>query len=145
MTQQYCFASMAAQLSSTGISHDSLLPHVLSICLSAVSSSPRPGIAPLSPNPSSQPLYLPGDLCSHLGCVWLWQRLSYSHSISVSSLTQSYLTLCNPKDCSPPGSSVHGIFQATVMERVIIPFSRGSSQSKDQTSVSCIISGVFTV
>ena len=39
---------------------------------------------------------------------------------------QLCLTLCHPIDCSPPGSSVHGIFQARVLERVVIPFSRES-------------------
>ena len=41
---------------------------------------------------------------------------------------QSCLTLCDPTDCSPPGSSVHGIFQARILEWVAVPFSRGSSQ-----------------
>ena len=54
-------------------------------------------------------------------------------------------TLWDPMDCSPQGFSAHGILQATVMEWVIIPFSRISSLPKDQTSVSCIINGVFTV
>ena len=48
-------------------------------------------------------------------------------------------------DCSPPGSSVHGIFQARVLEWVTMPSSRGSSQSGDQTQVSCIAGGFFTV
>ena len=61
MTQQYLLASMAAQLSSTGISHHSLLPHTPSIHLSTVSSSPHPGTAPQSLNSSSQLLCLPGD------------------------------------------------------------------------------------
>ena len=42
-------------------------------------------------------------------------------------ITQSCLTLCNPMDCSPPGSSVHGPLQARILEWVAIPFSRGSS------------------
>ena len=42
------------------------------------------------------------------------------------SVAQSYLTLCNPKDCSPPGSSVHGIFQARIVEWVAISFSTGA-------------------
>ena len=46
---------------------------------------------------------------------------------------QSCLTHCNPMDCTPPGSSVHGILQARILESVAIPFSRGSSQSRDQT------------
>ena len=61
VTQQYRLASMAAWLSSTGISHHSLLPHIPSTHLSAVNSSPHPGIAPQSLNSSSQPLRLPGD------------------------------------------------------------------------------------
>ena len=61
-TMQYRLASTAAQLSSTGLSHHSLLPHIPSICLSAINSSPCPGIAPQSLNSSSQPLHLPGDL-----------------------------------------------------------------------------------
>ena len=40
---------------------------------------------------------------------------------------QSCLTFCNPMDYSPPGSSVHGILQARILEWVAIPFSRGSS------------------
>ena len=42
--------------------------------------------------------------------------------------------LCNPKDCSPPGSSVHGIPQARLLEWVAIPLSRGSSQPRDRTT-----------
>ena len=56
LTQQYCLASMAAWLSSTGISHQDLLLHILSICLSAVNRSPHPGIAPQPLNSRSQPL-----------------------------------------------------------------------------------------
>ena len=53
-------------------------------------------------------------------------------------IAQSCLTLCDPTDCSPPGSSVHGILQARTLEWVSIPFSRGSSWPRDQTGVSCI-------
>ena len=48
------------------------------------------------------------------------------------------LTLCNPMDCSPPGSSVHGIFQARILEWVTISSSRGSSQPRDRTLVTCV-------
>ena len=51
-------------------------------------------------------------------------------------VTQSCLTLCDPVDCSPPGSSVHGILQARVLEWVAIFFSRGYSQARDQTQLS---------
>ena len=47
------------------------------------------------------------------------------------------LTLCDTMDCSPPGSSVHGILQARIREWVAIPFSRESSWARDQTRVSC--------
>ena len=51
---------------------------------------------------------------------------------------QSYPTVCDPMDCSPPGSSVHGILQAGILEWVIMLSSRGSSQPWDQTCVSSI-------
>ena len=44
--------------------------------------------------------------------------------VRVKSLSQSCLTLCNPVDCSPPGSSVRGILQARILEWVAISFSR---------------------
>ena len=53
-------------------------------------------------------------------------------------VAQSCLALCNPVDCSPPGSSVRGILQARILEWVVIPFSRRSSQPRDQNWVSCI-------
>ena len=46
---------------------------------------------------------------------------------------QSYLTLCDPMNCCPPGSSVRGILQARTLEWVAIYFSRGSSQPRDRT------------
>ena len=51
---------------------------------------------------------------------------------------QSFSALCNPMDCSPPGSSVHGILQARILEKVAMPSSRGSSQPKDRTCISYI-------
>ena len=53
-------------------------------------------------------------------------------------VAQSCLTLCNPMDCSPPGSSVHGILQARILEWVAISFSREASQPRDRTHASCI-------
>ena len=53
-------------------------------------------------------------------------------------VSQSCPTLCNPKDCSPPGSSVHGMSKARILEWVAMPSSRGSSQSRDRTHISCI-------
>ena len=54
---------------------------------------------------------------------------------------QLRLTLCDPMDCSLPGSSVHGILQVRILEWVAMPSSRGSSQPKDQTHVSYISLG----
>ena len=51
-------------------------------------------------------------------------------------IAQSCLTLCDPMDCSPPGSPVHGILQARILERVAISLSRRSFQPRDQTQVS---------
>ena len=50
-----------------------------------------------------------------------------------SEVAQSYPTLCNPVDCSPPGSSVHGILQARILEWIAISFSSGSSRPRDRT------------
>ena len=52
-------------------------------------------------------------------------------------------TLCNPMDCSPLGSSVHGILQARILKWVAISFCRRSSQSRDGTQVSCITDRFF--
>ena len=62
-----------------------------------------------------------------------------------SEVAQSCLTLCNHMDCSLPGSSIHGIFQATVLEWVAISFSRGSSQPRDRTQVSRIAGRRFAI
>ena len=57
----------------------------------------------------------------------------------------SLVQLCDPIYCSLPGSSIHGIFQARVLEWVAISFSRGSSWARDRTQVSCIVGRCFTV
>ena len=59
----------------------------------------------------------------------------------LAKMLQSYPTLCNPIDCSPPGTSVHGILQTRILERVAMSCSRGSSRPRDGTrisEVSCI-------
>ena len=81
--------------------------------------------------------YLVRKLGSHrcvCVCVCVWERESLSGP-----------TLCNPVDCSLPGSSVHGILQARVPEWFAISFSRGSFWPRDWTPVSCIAGGVFTI
>ena len=69
-------------------------------------------------------------------CYWV-----NMHSLLVlccAKLLQSCPTLYDPIDCSPPGSSVHGIFQARILEWVAMPPSRGSSQPRDWTCVSYV-------
>ena len=51
---------------------------------------------------------------------------------------QSCLTLCDPMACSPPGSSIHRIFQVRILEWVAISYSMGSSQPRERTHVSCV-------
>ena len=58
-------------------------------------------------------------------------------------VAQSCPTLCDPMDCSLPGSSVHGIFQARILEWVAISFSSGSSQPRDRTQVSRMVGRCF--
>ena len=59
-------------------------------------------------------------------------------SMCFTKSLQLCVTLCNPMDCSPPGSSVHGILQARILEWVAMPFSRGSSWPRDRTHVSYV-------
>ena len=59
--------------------------------------------------------------------------------------THSCLTLCDPMDCSLPGSSVHGILQVRILGWIAIPFSRRSSQPRDQIQVSRVAGRFFTV
>ena len=60
-------------------------------------------------------------------------------------VAQSCPTLCHPMDCSLPGSSVHGIFQARILEWVAISFSRGSLRPMDRAQVSLIAGRLLTV
>jgi len=64
--------------------------------------------------------------------------LALSMHSMVCSEAQSCLTLCDPVDYSPPGSSVHWILQARILEQVVISSSKGSSWTRDQTRISCV-------
>ena len=72
----------------------------------------------------------------YLFLVPLWW-LMLSWALCVCEVAQSCLTLCNPVDCSLPGSSLHGILQARILEWVSISFSRVSSRLRDRAHVSC--------
>ena len=60
-------------------------------------------------------------------CIYIW-----------SEVAQSCPTLCDPMDCNLLGFSIHGILQARILEWIAISFSKGSSQPRDRTRVSCI-------
>ena len=60
-------------------------------------------------------------------------------------VAQSCLALCDPLDYGLPGSSVHGLLQARILEWVAISFSRESLRLRDQNQVSCITSRFFTI
>ena len=128
------------------------------------------GMWDLVPWPGAEPLTLPWEhrslaagplgspyplLFQILPCMAHFRELSspmlYSKSLLViyfiheSEVAQLWPTLCDPQDCSPPGSSVHGIFQARILEWVAISCSRRSFQPRDWTWVSRIVSRCFTV
>ena len=65
------------------------------------------------------------------------QRYNKIKMLCAKSL-QSCLTFCDPMDCSPPGSSVHGSLQARVLEWVAMPSSRGPFQPRDRTRISYV-------
>ena len=62
-----------------------------------------------------------------------------------SEVAQSRPTLCNPMDCSPPGSSIHRILQARILEWVVISFAREPSRPRNQTQVSLIAGRRFNL
>ena len=75
----------------------------------------------------------------------LLTSLIFPSIIVVSSESHSLVTdSCNPMDCSLPGSSVHGILQARILEWIAISFSRGYFWPGNQTPVSCIAGRFFT-
>ena len=85
-------------------------------------------------SPGREPLTCPllkllTRCCRDVGIEWFCTSFcGFAFSVLVA---QSCPTLCEPMDRSRPGSSIHGILQARVLEWVAIPFSRGSSQPKD--------------
>ena len=87
------------------------------------------------------------DVCKTLGrCLLSRKPETTSTPVRRREVAQSLspVWLCDPRDCSPPGSSVHGILQARILEWVAISFSRGSSPPRDQTWVSCTAGRCFT-
>ena len=103
MTQQYRLASMAAQLFSTGISHQNLLPYILPICLSTVNSSPRPWIAPQSLS-SSSPLSPRGPASLSGVCVFAERTVWFSFHFGChrSAFSLSALNISPPTQTIAP-------------------------------------------
>ena len=81
----------------------------------------------------------------YISCLHVLLLGALSEWVWVSEVNQSCPTLSDPMDCSPPGSSVHGILQARILEWVAISFSRGSSQPRDWTQVSRIVDRRFNL
>ena len=78
---------------------------------------------------------------------WLYLLLCWSLCLNIKKAYSllSCPTLCDPMDYNLPGFSVHGIFQARILEWVAVPISRGSSQPRDRTRVSHIVGRFFTI
>ena len=81
---------------------------------------------------ASEPPYLPDRSPPSGTCLCAWL-------LSCSSCVQ----LCDPMNCSLPGSSVQGILQARILEQVAMPSSRGFSPPRDRTQISCLAGGFF--
>ena len=98
-----------------------------------------------SPDPLTLKFYFWRSILEH-NFKWVQGiRLVYSLKVKESEVAQSCLTLCDPMDGSLPGSAIHGIFQARILEWAAISFSRRSSQPRDRTRVSCIADRCFTI
>ena len=88
----------------------------------------------------------PGNLAFERTAKWcrkLYSRVLVCVSVCVL-VTQLCPNLCNPMDCSLPGSTVHAILQARILEWVAIPFTRGFPQPRNWTRVSCTVGRFFT-
>ena len=95
---------------------------------------PDPGIEPSS---AWKVESLPAQ-CTNTHCYLMLLSEAAAKSL------QSCPTLCDPMDCSPPGTVVHGILQARTLEWVAISYAKGSSQPRNRTLVSCISGRLFT-
>jgi len=135
---------MDSESESHSVVSDSLQPHGLyspwnspgqTTGVDSHSLLPNPGIEPISPSLQADSLLTESPGIFGLFCFWL---LDVMHEHVCVKLLQSCLTLCHSIDCNPPGSFVHGILQARMLEWVAMLSSRGSSRPRNQTHVSYI-------
>ena len=110
-----------------------------------------------APKPGRYPTALPLPLsdmktarmpATHTEPPWfleVWTCFSLVRKLSTKWSHSVVFDLCNPMDCILPGSSIHGIFQARILEWVAISFFRGSSQPRDRIQVSRTAGRLFTV
>ena len=108
-------------------------------------------LSEMTPDRGTSPAVLRRRRCTPSTGAWVPPPVKCYISLIVSfvavACAQLHLTLCNSKDCSPPGSSVPGIFQVRILVWVAVPSSRGSSWPRDGTcvyGVSCIGSRFLT-
>ena len=99
-------------------------------------AAPQAGCASGEESPAKNSFRLGCNEYSPNSCPVVGSALSMTVNMKVL-VTQSCPTLCDPVDCSQPGSSVHGILQASILEWVAISFSRRSSRLRDWSQVSC--------
>ena len=85
------------------------------------------------------------QMCFKIRFYWSIFALQYCVSFWKVIVTLSCQTLCNPLNCSPSDSSVHGILQMRILEWIAIHFSRGPSWPRARTQVSCFVGGFITV
>ena len=79
-------------------------------------------------------------LCGEIVEVRISIQVLGTQDSLICSLSHVTLSLCDPLDCSPPGSSVHEILQARILKWVAMPLSKGSSWPRDWTYISCVSS-----
>ena len=125
------------------LSEGRTVPAMVTLC-----PSRRPPAIPVKDSGCGEKMVVSGcfpeNLHFHLRFKGFVNKISHSLK-SESEVAQLCPTLCDPMDCSLPGSSVHGIFQARILEWVAISFSRGSSRPRDRTRVFCIVGRHFTI
>ena len=118
-------------------------------CSSSFPSAPESTLASVVSNENA--LSLNSNIFCHTEChfsvlyicVYVLYIYIYIYTSVLCLVAQPCPTLCHPLDCSLPGSSVHGILQARILEWVAMPSSGGSSQRRDQTQAFCTAGRFF--